>query len=414
MPFTRRPHVTARKHVPSHEVKDLPEGVKLLAWARTVRWVGWGFGESLIPIFLFTFATSYAEAGLFSSILEIAALMALPIIGMLADRIPAKFLVIAGLLVYPFVGISYFLAGMTGMALFIVIARVANGISWSLDTTGTDTYYRRVTSRLHLASSFGYIEALAHLGWIAAGLVSIALVPYVPAYVLLLFIAPFAFVALPFVLRAPKDPVKKEKRPRFTTLASYRNTFAELGSWNTRMHLIAALVLFMGIIDTLIWLFIPIDAYIEGANLIMVILLGLVGSVPTLAAYAIGKFADRHNKYLLIALALLGIACLMAGLAAFPSYGFKLVASFLIGILMVFLGIAGKFLVTVLGPEATYGSRGSAFEGIATIGNIAAPLIIGISLDALGFSSVALLIAFAAAVFAAIFSLVLRHHPQAA
>jgi len=94
----------------------MPEGIKLLAWARTARWVGWGFGESLIPIFLFAFSASYAETGLLSSVFEISLLISLPIVGMLADRMSAKVLIIAGLVLYPLVGASYFLAGATGVA----------------------------------------------------------------------------------------------------------------------------------------------------------------------------------------------------------------------------------------------------------------------------------------------------------
>ena len=44
-------------------------------------------------------------------------------------------------------------------------------------------------------------------------------------------------------------------------------------------------------------------------------------------------------------------------------------------------------LVTTLGPSETYGIRGSAFESIVTFGDLAAPLLLGIAMDVLGFSN---------------------------
>lgn len=70
-----------------------------------------------------------------------------------------------------------------------------------------------------------------------------------------------------------------------------------------------------------------------------------------------------------------------------------LVASFLLGVLLELFGVIEKVLVTVLGPSETYGQRGSAFESIVTLGDLAAPLILGISLDILGFRNVSLTIA---------------------
>jgi predicted MFS family arabinose efflux permease len=83
-----------------------------------------------------------------------------------------------------------------------------------------------------------------------------------------------------------------------------------------------------------------------------------------------GKITDKRNEYTLIISGLVGVALVMAGLAIFPQYGFKLIASFLLGVLLELFSIIQKSLVTVLGPSESYGKRGSAFESIATLGDL--------------------------------------------
>ena len=407
MPIHNRHRITDRVHIPHEETKGLAHGVKLLAWARTVRWVGWGFGESLLPLFIFAFSASYAEAGLLTSIYSIALLVALPIVGMLADRMSAKVLIIAGLALYPLVGASYFLAGAAGVALFVVLARLINGVSWALESVGIDTYYRRVTNRNLLASSFGYIETVAYAGWILAALVSMLLVTIVPVHYLLLLILPFSLLAIPIALMAPKDTPRPVVNP-LKTFESYKSAISEWGTWDLRLKLLGVLVLFMGVIDTLTGLFIPIDAYIEGANFQMVVVLAIVATIPRLFGFMLGKLADHNNNYKLVMWGLLGVAVLMSALAFFPGYAVLLIVSFLLCVLMELFTVIGKALVTTLGPEDHYGVRGSTFQSIATIGNLAAPLLIGISLDVLGFGALACVLAGVAVAIAVAFALISR------
>jgi MFS family permease len=373
------------------DVESFPPGVKLFMWSRLVRWLGWGFGESLIPIFIFSLSVSYAEAGLMNAAYNLALLCSLPIIGSLVDRTSAKTFVIIALIAYPFVGVGYFLAGVTGMAGFIIFARALNGVTWAFEGTGIDTYYRRTTNRACLSSSFGFIETWTNFGWILAALVGIVLIKFFPVHYLLLAIAPFSLLALPLALKAPAD--KAVPAPQLRKMNSYAAAFVEFRNWNVHLHLLAGLVLMMGIISSLVGFFVPIDAYVEGASLTMVILLGVVATLPMLFGFPFGRIADRHNKYILIALTLILSAVVVAGLSVFPYYWFKLVASFLLGLLAELLVVTGKSLVTTLGPEETYGLRGSVFEGISTLGKLAAPLLIGITLDVIGFSNMTLITA---------------------
>ena len=78
--------------------KKIPGDVKLLTWATTVRWIGWGVVEALVPIFLLSFAKSYAETGLLSSMYDIAFIISLPFVGLLADKISSRTILILGMI----------------------------------------------------------------------------------------------------------------------------------------------------------------------------------------------------------------------------------------------------------------------------------------------------------------------------
>lgn len=191
---------------------SLPYGVRVFAWVRAVRWIGWGLGEALIPVFILLFSKTFAEAGLFSSTVDIASLVSLPFIGMWADKFSAKRLILWSMVLYPFVGVSYFLAGVFRMALFIVLARAINGFNWELENVGVETYYRRIVNRKKIATSFGYIETWSHVAWISAALVGMVLVIFMPIYWLLLAIAPFAVISYFIALKAPEDEPGREDR----------------------------------------------------------------------------------------------------------------------------------------------------------------------------------------------------------
>jgi len=384
---------TAKRLPQTPKSEPLSDGVKQIALARTIRWIGWGFGESLIPLFIFYFSRSFAEAGLFKSIYDIATLLTLPIIGAWADRTPAKSLIVVALLLYPLVGLSYFLAGVFGAAIFIVLARALNGFCWGLEDMGVSTYYRRMSSNKTIGTSFGYIDSWSNFGWIIAALIGMFLVAFVPIHSLLLMISPFALIALFVALRAPKDTIRKSEDTKPFVMRSYKKIFDEWRSWDGHLWLLSTLVLFSSVIDALMWFFIPIDAYINGAKPEFVVLLMVVAAVPILFGYNLGKITDKGNKYWLIAIGLVATALIMGGVALFPQYLIKLIASFLLGIVLELFSVIEKSLVTTLGPPETYGQRGGAFESVVTFGDLAAPIILGVALDILGFASVSWIVA---------------------
>ena len=382
---------------------SLPDGVRIFTWVRAIRWLGWGLGGPLLPVFIMAFSQTFAEAGLFSSTVDIVSLISLPIIGVWADRVPVKRLVLWSLILYPLVGLGYLLAGILGLAIFVVFARAINGFTWELENVGIATYYRRVISRNKIATSFGYLDTWSNLAWIFGALTGMFLVSFMPIHYLLFGIAPFSIVAYFVALKAPKDSFTTEGDVNSPSALSYGKAMGEWRQWTVQFWLLGALIFFSSIINSLMIFFIPIAAYLAGANLPMVVLMGVLGATPALFGYKLGHIADGHNRYVLISFGLICVAIIAVWLAAIHSYWFKLGAVLLMGIILELFYVVQSSLITTLGPAKSYGRRGSAFESISTLGDLGAPLILGVTFDLIGFSSVWLVIGGMAIVFAFVF-----------
>lgn len=391
-------------HKKESESRSLSEGIKILAYARALRWVGWGLGEALIPIFILKFSNSFVQMGLFSSMVELSALICLPIIGMLADKTSAKKLILLSLVLYPLVGASYFLAGILATGAFIVLARIINGLTWELENVGIETYYRRVAHHSNIATSFGYLDTWSNAAWIVAALVGMLLVTIIPIHYLFLGISPFAVIAYFIVRKAPLDKVSERHTPK-QWLNAYASVISQWKNWNAKLKLLAILVLFSSLISALTDFFLPIGAYLDGANLPMVVLLAIFGAIPSLFGYRLGRVADAKHKGTLLALGLLVVAILIAGVAIFDSYAVKLIAIFLMGTILELFSVIKASLVTTLGAAETYGLRGSAFESIVTIGDLTAPVALGIAIDRAGFSHALVMVSGAATLLGIIYYL---------
>ncbi len=271
----------------------IPRGVRVLTYATAIRWVGWGFAEALLPVFIFSFGSTYAEAGLLRSVFDIVFILTLPIIGMAADRSRATSLVLIGLALYPLVGISYFLAGATGIAFFIVFARGLNGVTYAFDAVGRETYFRRHTSPKALATIFGYFDSISNFWWIAAALAGIILIKYFAIHVLLLLIAPTSIIAFVLVWY-----FRKNEEPSGTSAtqgrlrSAYREAWREVGGWSWKLKGVAMFNFFIAFSSAVVAFFLPIEAYNEGAGFTKTILIGVMFALPYLLGWILGKWFD--------------------------------------------------------------------------------------------------------------------------
>lgn len=362
---------------------DIPPGVRALTRATAIRWIGWGFAESLIPVFLFSFGKTYATTGLLASAYDIAFLLFLPVAGVAADRFRLSGLVIVGLFLYFFIGSSYFLAGFLGLVVFAVIARFINGIAYSLDALGRETYTRRFTPKEKLATVFGYVDTVTNFWWIAAAIAGIFLVKYFSIHFLLFLIVPTSLIALWIVWRF-RVSERGKKQPLSLSGEKIGNAwkvvFQELTGWQWKLRILAMFNFFVALVSAAVGFFLPIESYVESGDLGRSILISVLFTLPMLFGWVLGKLFDNKGISLYF-YGFIFLGLLLACLGFSNGFFLKLAIAFGIGVILELLSVGSNELITACANPEHFGRVGSVMRSVADIGSLSGPLLVGVLID---------------------------------
>jgi len=381
----------------------LPEidgDIRLIALATSVRWFGWGFVEAFMPVFLFTFSATYAETGVLKSIYGIVFLLSLPIVSWFADRVSSKKLMIAALLVYPLISLSYFAAGMWSIVALVVLARFLNGIGYSLDSTGRSTYIRTHAAKDKVGTSFGYVDAVTNFWWLLAVLVSIFAVNFVPIPYLFLPIAPTALIGILLLRKLPTVSQKAEASSTPVSLLSFYSTFFKvIAGWSKKVRCLGAVAFFVEVLATVGEFFIPIYAFTQNESISNVMLLTVFATIPSLLSAPLGMIADKYKK--ILPLVCLLLAPLLIMLAFSVSFAFQLVLVFLVSISLQLLSLTIERAITLQVVDKELGTLSGAFQGVSQLAGIIGPILIGIALDLFQMPAVLLALALISVMFSA-------------
>jgi MFS family permease len=360
----------------------LPQSIKRYSWAIAALWFGWGIVEAFFPAYISSFSDRYITSGLLNSTFDIVYLLMLPFIGMLADTISSKKLLMYGFMIYPVVAIGYFLGGMTGITWVVIGTLAINAVGSSMYNIARDTHFRRAAPKDHESTAFGYSRAITEFWWIIAVLIGILLVPFVPLHWLFLAIIPGALVAMLFTNDVGHDHDGKHKLKK-SFFSGYRYLLKEMRRWDINSWMLAAILFLLGFAGVIAGFFIPVYAYKQGESLRSMAIITSAFAVPALLGVYLGGFADKMKKgALLIGLGLLAV--LLAAL--FLDYGlaWKAALVFLISVVSELLGLAVQGIGTRITPPKNYGRFSSAISVVGTLGSIIGAVIIGGLIDMVG------------------------------
>jgi MFS family permease len=358
---------------------EASKGIKLLTRSTSVRWFGWGLGEAFIPIFLLLFSTSFFETGLLASIYYLVFFLSIPIAGYLADNIKIKNMVLTGLILYIFIGLGYFLAGITSAAIFLILARGLNGVSYSLDQVGRESYFMRHTQKNKISRIFGHFDFIATFWWITAVLIGLALVKYVPIHWLLFFIAPTSIVSFLMVLKL-KEKSKKHKKTKFSLKNIYLKNLKEIKNLSKNLKLIMFFSFCIGVFASIIYFFVPISSYLGEGNLIKSVILVLAYSIPVLFGDYLGKIADK-NKHKIYPFSFIAIILVLTSFILFKSYIVTLITIFTASLIFELTLLTNKGFVARFTDRTHLGEVDGSLNGVAALGAITGPVIFGLLVD---------------------------------
>lgn len=383
--------------------------VKLVSISTAVLWFGWGFGEALIPIFLYQFASSYAETGLLKSILDIVALLVTPIIGYYADKISIKKMMLVGTVLYFLIAINYYFAGALAMAIFVVIARALNGLAWPLTCVSRESYICKYTPHRYMARAFGFFDTLGVMTWIVAVCLSLFLVNKLAIHQLLLLIAPAALISIIIAFFLPNDTKLKKIKPIRFNLRPYQETIKEILRWPVKLRALILSSFLISFVSGAFFFFIPIEVWKEESSLQQVIILAIFYSLPEACGNLLGWVIDRVKVNRSLIFSLFGLIAVIVGSILWTSFLWRLSALILVGIFIETIALCRHQLIADFNVKNnfllwkthySFGSISAVLEEISGLGGFAGIILIGVLSDLAGWAvSLGLLAAILVLVF---------------
>lgn len=363
---------------------QIPSGVKVIASVTAIRWFGWGFGESLIPVYLYSFLRNYTTTGIIGSAYELVFIVSLPLVGIAADRISSRVLIALGLALYPLVGLCYFLGGYANNALlFVILAQAINGTAYAFDQVGRDTYIRVHSPKGTIATGLGYLDTVGDFWWVVAALLSIPLLHYVGIPILLLMIAPTSLVALLVISSIKIRERAITDREGLAVLADRTAISKALVSWNFRLFGLAIFSFSVGAATTISTFLIPIDAYARGASLVQVVLIGIMFTIPQILGWSLGKYFGKAGTQS-FPICLIVFAVLLEMLSLSIGHVLMLVAALGIGVILEFFALGSGQLLTSFSKPEEIGRAGSIMTALTELGSLVGPIAMGMLMDAKG------------------------------
>lgn len=364
--------------------------VKIVSWSTAVLWFGWGFGESLIPVFLYQFSNSYAETGLLKSAFDITALLVTPIIGYYADKISIKKMMLVGVGLYFLIALNYYLAGVFACVLFIVFARILNGFSWPLTCISRESYICKYTPENKMARAFGYFDTLGILAWVSAVSLSLFLVSKFEIYQLLLLIAPAAVISFVIALFLPNGTkLKKIKSLRFN-LKPYKEVIKEVLSWPLKLRTVVLSSFLISFVSSAFFFFIPIEVWKANSDLKQIIILAIFYSLPEASGNLLGWVIDRIKINKSLVISFIGIFMVFVCSIFLNSFLWRLSALILVGIFIETIALSRRQLIAdfniknnfiVVKTRYSFGGISAVLDEITSMGGFIGIILIGIIID---------------------------------
>jgi MFS family permease len=370
--------------------------VKIVSWSTAILWFGWGFGESLIPVFLYQFAHSYAETGLLKSVLDITALLVTPIIGYYADKISIKKMMLVGVALYFLVALNYYLAGALAVAFFVIIARILNGISWPLTCVSRESYICKYTPRRHMARAFGYFDTLGIMAWVIAVCLSLFLVKVLAIHQLLLLIAPAAVVAFIVACFLPDHMKLKKIKPLKFNFLPYREVIKEIFRWPIKLRIIILSSFLISLVSSAFFFFVPIEVWKTNSDLKQIIILAIFYSLPEASGNLLGWMIDRFKVSKSLIFSLLGSVAVIIGSIFWTNFLWRLTALILVGIFMETIALSRRQLIADFNIKSnflawktrySFGGISAILDEVTGLGGFVGIIIAGVLIDLVGWAA---------------------------
>lgn len=332
--------------------RNIPKEIKTISWYTSIFYFWRWFAEAFIPVFLFSFVSSYAQTWMLKSVYDIVFFISAPIVWYLADRISTRKIILVWLCFYPLIWLNYFFAGVTSVAAFIVIARILNWISYSLMSVGRGTYlYHYAPGKI--ATSLWFFNSLTNRSWISAILISMLLIKRLPLHVLFLAIIPCSMIALLIARKLPE--INKQSKKIHLNFSIYKNIFKNIMTRQPKLRIVMMLGVLTTMIFTAFEFFVPIEIYQNSHNLYQIAIFAIVLAIPSALWALFGHKIDvDHGRWFIISCIVI-VALLIVSMFI-TQFRWYLIAIFIFWIAIEIIEMERSKLIGKYWTDGSYGN----------------------------------------------------------
>jgi MFS family permease len=304
-------------------------------------------------------------------------------------------MMLIGISLYFLVALNYYLAGALSIVLFVVIARVLNGVSWPLTCVSRESYICKYTPRRQMARAFGFFDTLGNLAWVLAVCLSLFLVQKFAVHQLLFLIAPAALVALIIAWFLPNDTKLKKVNHLKFNFRPYREIIKEIFRWPAKLRVLILSSFLISFVSSAFFFFIPIEVWKTNSDLKQVIILAIFYSLPEVSGNLLGWVIDKLKVSRSLVFSFLGSIVVIIGSIFWTSFLWRLAALILVGIFMETIALSRRQLIADFNiknnfllwkTHYNFGGISAILEEITNLGGLIGIILAGALIDLVSWS----------------------------
>ena len=343
------------------EVLSIQKPLRMIIASMAIYMFGWGFADPFLSVYLSTFADDYSTIGDYHSYGSIAALFVLFFIAELIERTRVDKMLNFIKCAYAFVGVSYFIAGITQSLTILIPTIIVHGILASSVWSTASALMREIAKPKEVNMTWGLYHAARNLAFVCGIAIALIFVSRLPIYYI--FVPIIIFPPLS-VLLTKKIDSGVEKEPFSVAIKDIvikdkliMRFFYDLREMKKEIWFMYIMQFFHYAIYSVMYTFLPLFAVSQGYGIMGIGLLVLVSHVPFLFSFVAAEMADSSERMMNI---IFGFAISATGfflLSFWNTTGFALAVGIFVimsGVALLAPSIAG--MVTMLAPRKASGT----------------------------------------------------------
>jgi MFS family permease len=227
--------------------EKLPKNVTLAIFAVSISWFFWGPADAYFTLFIESFGASVSQIGFLLSLKNLMPIFISIPVGLLADRISSRKIVLWMLICYIPIILTYFMAGVRMSLMLLIFALLVESAVKVTRNIALDTYIKEVTPRhlsiKALALNQGFTVGLWGIGLAFGGI----LVMYLEFHQLFL-VALIGVIIKIFVFLRITEPILEKKEVTHTFKEKCVRGFEHLRNLDVRVRYLMMLTFLSGLL----------------------------------------------------------------------------------------------------------------------------------------------------------------------